>query len=120
MQEWVPAGSPRVTPRLFVERPEECVAFIKEVLGARGEFAVDRPTVLEIGDSRIMIGASGPREATKACLYVYVPDVDDAYRRALSAGAAAIEEPADMPYGDRRAMVRDLWGNDWQIATHRN
>ena len=27
--------------------------------------------------------------------------------------------PADMPYGDRRATVRDPWGNVWQIATHR-
>jgi uncharacterized glyoxalase superfamily protein PhnB len=22
-----------------------------------------------------------------------------------------------MPYGDRRAMVEDKWGNVWQIAT---
>ncbi|MCA3871704.1 MAG: VOC family protein, partial [Burkholderia sp.] len=28
------------------------------------------------------------------------------------------EAPADMPYGDRRAMVKDAWGNVWQIATH--
>jgi len=27
-----------------------------------------------------------------------------------------IEHPADMPYGDRRATVRDPWGNTWQIA----
>jgi uncharacterized glyoxalase superfamily protein PhnB len=24
-----------------------------------------------------------------------------------------------MPYGDRRAMVKDAWGNIWQIATHK-
>lgn len=118
MEEWIPAAWPRVTPRLFVERPAECVAFIKEVFRAGGEFVADRPTVLEIGDSRMMISASGPREATKASLYVYVPDVDAAYERALSAGASTIEEPAMMPYGDRRAMVRDPWGNDWQIATY--
>jgi hypothetical protein len=23
-----------------------------------------------------------------------------------------------MPYGDRRAMVLDPWGNIWEIATH--
>ena len=23
-----------------------------------------------------------------------------------------------MPYGDRRGMVKDDWGNTWQIATH--
>jgi len=26
--------------------------------------------------------------------------------------------PAEMPYGDRRAMVKDRWGNVWQFATH--
>src|SRR5215475_5492530 len=39
-------------------------------------------------------------------------------RRARDAGAVVLEEPADMTYGDRRAMVRDRWGNIWQIATH--
>jgi hypothetical protein len=24
-----------------------------------------------------------------------------------------------MPYGDRRAMAQDAWGNTWQIATYR-
>jgi uncharacterized glyoxalase superfamily protein PhnB len=30
-----------------------------------------------------------------------------------------VEEPLDTPYGDRRAMVRDRWGNVFQIAHHR-
>jgi len=25
----------------------------------------------------------------------------------------------DTPYGDRRATVKDRWGNTWQIATYR-
>jgi PhnB protein len=29
-----------------------------------------------------------------------------------------IEEPQDMFYGDRRATVKDPFGNIWQIATH--
>jgi uncharacterized glyoxalase superfamily protein PhnB len=73
MEPWIPAAWPRVTPRLFVEQPAECVAFIKEVFGAGGEYVSERPTVLEIVDSRIMISASAPREATKSCLYVYLP-----------------------------------------------
>jgi PhnB protein len=38
---------------------------------------------------------------------------------ALDRGAKSLEAPQDMPYGDRRAMVRDPWDNTWQIATHR-
>ena len=35
---------------------------------------------------------------------------------AIDAGATVIEEPRDTPYGDRRAMVRDPFGNVFQIA----
>jgi PhnB protein len=118
MEQWIPGGWPRVTPRLFVDRPEECIDFIKHVFGALGNLETDRPTILDLGSSKIMVSASDRREPHTACLYVYVPDVDAAYWRAISAGASTIEEPADLPYGSRRAMVRDPWGNDWQIATH--
>jgi len=33
------------------------------------------------------------------------------------AGAQSIESPLNTPYGDRRAMIEDRWGNTWQIAT---
>lgn len=55
-----------------------------------------------------------------AFLYVYVEDADRTYQRAVDAGAISIEEPTDTPYGDRRATLRDSWGNMWQIATHRS
>jgi uncharacterized glyoxalase superfamily protein PhnB len=45
-----------------------------------------------------------------------VDDADAAYRRAIAAGAISIEEPRDTPYGDRRAMVADVFGNHYQIA----
>jgi uncharacterized glyoxalase superfamily protein PhnB len=50
---------------------------------------------------------------------VYVRDVDEVYERAIDAGAESMEDPREVPYGDRRAMVTDKWGNMWQIATHR-
>jgi len=61
----------------------------------------------------------GERETIPAFLYVYLENADEAYGRAMNAGAASIENPSDMPYGDRRATVRDPWGNLWQIAAHR-
>jgi PhnB protein len=65
-----------------------------------------------------MGGRASLRASSRSCLYVSVPDVDAAYQRALSAGASSVEEAADLPYGQRRAIVRDRWGNDWQIATN--
>ena len=40
-------------------------------------------------------------------LWFYVEEVDDAYRRALDAGASSESAPADMPWGERVARVRD-------------
>jgi PhnB protein len=118
MTKYVPAGWPRVIPRIAVEDPEALVRFIQHVFGAVGEFHSRRPSELRIGDSMIMVGSTMEREAMPAFLYVYVDDADAAYRLALDRGAKSIEQPQDTPYGDRRAMVRDPWGNTWQIATH--
>lgn len=43
----------------------------------------------------------------------------ESFQRALDRGASSLKGPQDMPYGDFRAMIRDAWGNTWQIATHR-
>jgi uncharacterized glyoxalase superfamily protein PhnB len=45
-----------------------------------------------------------------------VDDADQVYQRAVAAGATTTEPPTDTPYGDRRAMVRDPFGNVFQIA----
>jgi PhnB protein len=53
-----------------------------------------------------------------AMFYLYVPDCDAVYRRALAAGAKSVSEPTDHPYGDRSGGVIDPFGNTWYIATH--
>ena len=50
--------------------------------------------------------------------YLYVENVDALYRQAVDAGGISISPPADQPYGDRNAAVRDPFGNEWYIATH--
>ncbi len=112
-----PHGWHTVTPRIICKDAEGLVDFIKRVFGATGDFVQGRPAEVRIGDSVVMVSAAGERECFPAFLYVYVPDADSTYLRALSAKATSLEEPADMPYGDRRAMVRDEWSNVWQIAT---
>jgi PhnB protein len=65
-----------------------------------------------------MISDAGIRDPAPAFLYVYVDNTDETYRRAVEAGARSLEEPWNLPYGDRRGMVEDKWGNTWQIATY--
>jgi uncharacterized glyoxalase superfamily protein PhnB len=114
-----PESWPTVTPRIVVGGAEQLVAFIKQVFGATGEYQSARPAELRIGDSVIMVSDSGARNPMTAFLYVYVRDTDAIYRLALDAGARSIEAPFDTPYGDRRCMVEDAWGNTWQMATRR-
>ena len=114
-----PEGWPTIIPRIFTKDVSGAVGFLKSVFGATGQLRAGIPTELRIGDSLIMVSdGGGVREMTRAFLYVYVENVDATYLAALHAGAAVVEEPTDMPYGDRRATVQDPWGNTWQIATH--
>jgi PhnB protein len=109
-------GHHSVTPRLVVSDVAAQVAFLREVFGARGEVADDRPAEIVIGDSLVMVTSPTERALFPAFLYVYVDDADVVYERALAAGATTMEPPMDTPYGDRRAMVRDPFGNIFQIA----
>jgi PhnB protein len=95
------------------------VGFLRAIFGATGELHMGRPAEMRIGDSLVMVSQAGKRERFPAFLYVYVDDADLAYDRAVAAGAVALEEPLDTPYGDRRAMVSDRWGNIFQIAHRR-
>jgi len=96
------------------------VEFLRRAFDATGDLETERPSVMRLGDSNVMVSGTGVREATPSFLYVYVDDCDETYRRALDAGAQSLEEPRDVPYGERRAMVKDPYGNIWQIATYRS
>jgi PhnB protein len=106
-----------VTPRIVVDDVAGCVEFLKWVFGATGDIVTERPVELAIGDSVVMISSLGPRQHFPAFLYVYVDDVDTRFALAVQGGATVVEEPRDQPYGDRRAMVEDPFGNLYQIAS---
>lgn len=109
-------GFHSVTPRVIVSDVAAAVDFLRAVFDAAGEVHSDRPAEVGIGDSLVMVSSVGEREPFPAFLYIYVDDADAAYRRAIEAGAVTLEPPLDTPYGDRRAMVRDPFGNVFQIA----
>jgi PhnB protein len=120
MNKFKPDGRRTVIPRIITDDVAGLVGFLKTVFGAAGELQSAAPTEMAIGDSVVMISdGGGAREIMPAFLYVYVQNTDETYQRAIAAGAESIEKPTDMPYGDRRAMVRDSWSNIWQIATYR-
>lgn len=56
---------------------------------------------------------------TTTAVYSYWEDCDTAYRTAVESGAEGIDEPADLPWGDRVGLVRDPFGHLWSIASRK-
>lgn len=118
MKKFQPSGRSTITVRIFHRDVEGLIAFLNDVFEAEGEYQVGRPSELRIGDSIVMISdGGGVRPVFPACLYVYVPDVDATFAKAVARGVRVIDPPAATPWGDRRATVEDRWGNLWQVAT---
>jgi PhnB protein len=121
----IPKDCHAITPYLLVPDAARLIEFLKQAFDGVERAKLLRPagTVLHaqvrVGDSLLMIGEPQPPWQPRPCmLYLYVPDCDATYKRALAAGAKSVSEPADMFFGDRHACVKDVAENDWWIATH--
>jgi uncharacterized glyoxalase superfamily protein PhnB len=112
----IPDGYHSVTPYLTVRGAEKVIEFLKQAFGAEmPEEIIKRPD-----GSRVMIAdESEMAKATSSTLYIYVPNVDSVYQRAIKAGGKSVMEPTDMFYGDRSGGVKDPSGNSWFVATHK-
>jgi PhnB protein len=118
-----PAGFRTVTAGLRVQDAPALLDFLKRALAAE-EVSVTRAPdgtlihgEVRIGDSMVELGeAHGRWGPMTAMLLLYVDDVDVWYRRAMAAGGTSIELPADQPYGDRRAGIKDPQGNSWYFS----
>jgi PhnB protein len=117
-------GYTAITPYLYAQL--DLIEFLKNAFGAEvthtptpdgsGNFHAEA----KIGDAHLLLGSgyfSDPSMA--AAIYLYVPDVDATYKRALSLGAKSVREPSDQTWGDRVAGVKDTSGNTWWIATNK-
>jgi PhnB protein len=129
----VPKGFRTVTPYLVCQGAAEAVAFYKKAFAAKVRVSMPGPdgkvvhAELQIGDSMVMLGEESPAMGalapptvggTPVHVFLYVPDVDRWFARAVSAGAAANRPPTNMFWGDRYAGVSDPFGHKWLLATH--
>jgi PhnB protein len=118
-------GAPDIQPYMHPLRADPVIDFLKRAFNAEdlGRFAtpdgVIQHVTMKIGSSYVEMGeAQGPYQPMQSMFYLYVPNCDDVYRRAVAAGGKSIMEPTDHPYGDRSGAVQDAFGNEWWIATH--
>lgn len=121
----IPDGYHTVTPSLVVSGAAKVIDFMKVGLGGVERFRHGPPggpimhAEIKVGDSVVMLADSNPRfPPMPTALYVYVNDVDSAYKSALKAGGVSLREPTNEFYGDRVAGVKDPGGNQWWLATH--
>ncbi len=119
-----PAGYPAVSPYLVVKSATTLLDFAKRAFDAqeiRRHTEPDgriRHAELRIRDAVIMVGERPDAAASPMFLHLYVPDVDETYRRALEAGATSVVAPRQQDYGDRTAGIRDPTGTTWWLGTH--
>jgi uncharacterized glyoxalase superfamily protein PhnB len=111
-----------VTPYITVHKPAELIDFVTQSFGAIEHFratgtAGGMHAEVSIGDSIVMIGGAEHIEPKPTAIHLYVPDVDQAYERAIEAGGKSLLPVADQPYGERSGAVEDIHGNRWYIAT---
>lgn len=129
----IPDGYRTVQPYLMFENAGTAIDFYRRAFGAierlcmkNGDGRIGHAEI-EIGDCVLMMSDESPTiEAWSIQHYggspvsflIYTEDCDALYRRALDAGATGFREPADQPYGDRMAGVKDPFGYRWFLATH--
>ncbi len=113
-----------VTPYLVVPDADAEVKFLETAFGGtqsmcqrNSDHAVMHAEI-KVGDSLIMVGQAREQwKALNAALYLWLENVDEAYRNALAAGARSQFEPEDKPYGHRMAGVVDPCGITWWIGS---
>jgi PhnB protein len=119
---------PALCPYLYYEDTPAAMDWLARAFGFRERLrSTDadgsvRHAEMDLGDAVIMMGSPpGHKSAAHlgqvtSSIYVRVGDVDAHYRRAVSAGAGILREPADQDYGERNYGASDLEGQQWWFA----
>jgi PhnB protein len=119
-------GLPQLQPYFHAKGAAAFLDLLARVFDGQIEGRHDNPdgsvahAQVRIGTATVEISdARGPYQPLPSMLYVYVPNADAVYNRALDAGCTSVHPVADQPYGDRNGAIRDPFGNTWYVATHR-
>ena len=131
----IPEGLHTVTPRLVVRDGPGAIEFYKRAFGAielgdrftgpQGELIHAQ---IRIGDSVVMItedSSDGPIGSPErlggivtCVMSLYWENVDEAWERAVSAGAEVVYPLEDQFYGERGGRLRDPFSQQWMMSQH--
>ena len=131
----IPEGYGTVTANIVFADSRKAIEFYKKAFGAQELSALAMPdgrgimhaeiriggTILMMTDEKLLQSCKSAQTlgGSPVSFYVYVEDADAAFRRAVAAGASPLMPVQDMFWGDRLGHVRDPFGHDWNLATHK-
>ena len=131
----IPDGCHTVTPHLIVKGAAKAMDFYKKAFGAKELMRCPGPDgtsichgEMQIGNSHVYVcdefpdmGAVSPLalNGSPVTIHLYVEDADAAFNQAVKAGAQSTMPLSDMFWGDRYGKVKDPFGHNWSIATHK-
>jgi uncharacterized glyoxalase superfamily protein PhnB len=122
-----------VYPYLRVHNAAEAIEFYARAFGAKESFRLAEPSgrighaEITIGPTTVMLadeypehGILGPRSlgGTSFALHLHVADVDQAFAKAVEAGASVLRPLQDQFYGERSGTLRDPFGHEWLLGGH--
>ena len=120
----IPEGFHSITPYLFAEGAARLIDFISTAFEGELMFQQKRPdgtvmhATIRVGDSMLMLADPTPEfGAMPTSIYLYVPDCDAVYQRALDSGGAPVFPMMTLPSGQRYGGIKDPCGNIWWVAT---
>ncbi len=132
-----PTDYAQLTPCLVVRNGAKAIDFYQKAFGftildevVKDEKGDVQYATLKLGEATVMVFPEGAFDSPSKApitlgappplsLYIYIPNVDDFYKKAVAAGAQTIVPPNDAFWGDRFCKVTDPDGHEWAFATHK-
>jgi PhnB protein len=119
----LPVGHQTIMPYLILEGALQFIDFTKNVFNAetsgqqslRHDGTVMHAEIHIDGSTIMVTDASEDWKKQTANLFVYVPDADATFEKAIRANATVLMPPSDQDYG-RASGVTDPFGNVWWIT----
>jgi len=126
--DYKPARFQALIPQLNITNALAAIDWYKQALGAE---ILDEPHLdetkkkvqhcaLKINDVVFFLNSVDPTiklNSSQSSFFLYVPDVDGAFQRAVKAGATVIYDPKDQFWGARVGSIIDPYGNRWALST---
>lgn len=131
----VPDGFNTLSAYVIVQNSDKAMEFYKKAFGAETVARMTGPdgksvmhAELKIGNSMLLLTDENPQWGSRSAasiggspisLHIYCDNADALFNRAVAAGCTPTMPIMDAFWGDRYGKLKDPFGIEWGIATHK-